>query len=215
MNNLFISIETLTNGYKPEILDILSLISILFSILVIINKNPVISVLFLIGLFFTISCYLITLGISFIGLAYLLVYVGAVSILFLFIVMLINVRISELFTNTSNSIFLAIIIIITFNYAIISLLPHNITRFSNLIVDNIMNNIFIQFDSFAYFNLYKLKIFFVTGNVWDSNLAENTHISSLGNVLYTNYSIWLILASIILLLAMIGSIVITIKPKKL
>ena len=215
MNNLFISIETLTNGYKPEILDILSLISILFSILVIINKNPVISVLFLIGLFFTISCYLITLGISFIGLAYLLVYVGAVSILFLFIVMLINVRISELFTNTSNSIFLAIIIIITFNSAIIYLLPHNITRFSNLIVDNIMNNIFILFDSFAFFNLYKLKIFFVTGNVWDSNLAESTHISSLGNVLYTNYSIWLILASIILLLAMIGSIVITIKPKKL
>jgi NADH-ubiquinone oxidoreductase chain 6 len=78
-----------------------------------------------------------------------------------------------------------------------------------------MNNIFILFDSFAYFNLSKLKIFFVTGNVWDSNLAENTHISSLGNVLYTNYSIWLILASIILLLAMIGSIVITIKPKKL
>jgi NADH-ubiquinone oxidoreductase chain 6 len=165
MNNLFIYIETLTNGYKPEILDILSLISILFSILVIINKNPVISVLFLIGLFFTISCYLITLGISFIGLAYLLVYVGAVSILFLFIVMLINVRISELFTNTSNSIFLAIIIIITFNSAIIYLLPHNITRFSNLIVDNIMNNIFILFDSFAFFNLYKLKIFFVTGNV--------------------------------------------------
>jgi NADH-ubiquinone oxidoreductase chain 6 len=78
-----------------------------------------------------------------------------------------------------------------------------------------MNNIFILFDSFAYFNLSKLKILFVTSNVWDSNLAENTHISSLGNVLYTNYSIWLILASIILLLAMIGSIVITIKPKKL
>ena len=159
------SIETLTNGYKPEILDILSLISIIFGILVIINKNPVISVLFLIGLFFTISCYLITLGISFIGLAYLLVYVGAVSILFLFIVMLINVRISELFTNTNNSIFLAIIIIITFNYAVINILPHNITRFNNLIVDNIMNNIFILFDSFAYFNLSKLKILFVTGNV--------------------------------------------------
>jgi NADH-ubiquinone oxidoreductase chain 6 len=165
MNNLFMSIETLTNGYKPEILDILSLISIIFGIFVIINKNPVISVLFLIGLFFTISCYLITLGISFIGLAYLLVYVGAVSILFLFIVMLINVRISELFTNTNNSIFLAIIIIITFNYAVINILPHNITRFNNLIVDNIMNNIFILFDSFAYFNLSKLKILFVTGNV--------------------------------------------------
>jgi NADH-ubiquinone oxidoreductase chain 6 len=55
------------------------------------------------------------LGINFIGLSYLLVYVGAVSILFLFILMLINVRISELVTNNSNSIPLAILITIFVN----------------------------------------------------------------------------------------------------
>src|SRR6201746_2933961 len=116
MNTLYILIETYTNGYRVEVLDIISLISVLCGILVIISKNPIVSVLFLIGLFLSISSYLIMLGMNFIGLSYLLVYVGAVSILFLFILMLINIRISELFSDTSNSIALAIIIAISFNY---------------------------------------------------------------------------------------------------
>jgi NADH-ubiquinone oxidoreductase chain 6 len=57
------------------------------------------------------------------------------------------------------------------------------------------------------------KLSFVSSNVWDGNLAETSHITSIGNIMYTNYSIWLILTSIILLLAMVGTIVITIKQK--
>src|SRR6201999_3450628 len=116
MNNIFLLNETFTNGYRAEILDIISLVAILCGILVIISKNPIVSVLFLIGLFLSIAGYLMILGLNFIGLSYLLVYVGAVSILFLFILMLINVRISELLSNTRNSIPLAIFITISFNY---------------------------------------------------------------------------------------------------
>ena len=64
MNNLFILYETYTNGYKADILDIISLSAILCAIFVIISKNPIVSVLFLIGLFASISCYLILLGLS-------------------------------------------------------------------------------------------------------------------------------------------------------
>jgi NADH-ubiquinone oxidoreductase chain 6 len=78
-------------------------------VFVIISKNPIISVLFLIGLFLCISAYLMLSGMTFIGIAYLLVYIGAVSILFLFILMLINVRISELQGNTNNSLPLALV----------------------------------------------------------------------------------------------------------
>lgn len=223
MDSLYILIETFTNGYVVGSLDIVSLVSVLSGILVIISKNPVVSVLFLIGLFLSISSYLIILGLNFIGLSYLLVYVGAVSILFLFILMLINVRISELLSNTSNSIPLAIIIAISYNYPVYQILPYSITAFNSYTINlsNILNN--IEYSNYSNYlkNFFKFRgveqdngeIFFVTSKVWDSYLSETTHITSIGNIMYTSYSIWLILTSIILLLAMVGAIVITIKQK--
>src|SRR5205807_1993743 len=121
---LYILKEIIFNGYKDIFLDFLYIIAIICGILVIISKNPIVSVLFLIGLFLSISCYLILLGLNFIGLSYLLVYIGAVSILFLFILMLINIRISELLIDTSNSIPLAIILGISFNYSVNNILPY-------------------------------------------------------------------------------------------
>jgi NADH-ubiquinone oxidoreductase chain 6 len=143
MNSLFLLNETFTNGYRSETLDIFSLAAILSGILVIISKNPIVSVLFLIGLFLSIASYLMILGLNFIGLSYLLVYVGAVSILFLFILMLINVRISELLSNTSNSIPLAIFIAISFNYPVYQILPYSIASFNSQTVDlnNTLNDI--------------------------------------------------------------------------
>jgi NADH-ubiquinone oxidoreductase chain 6 len=109
----------------------ISIFAVFCAISVIINKNPIISVLFLIGLFASISCYLIMLGLSFIGLSYLIVYIGAVSILFLFILMLINIRISELQSDTNNSIPLTIIIGISLSYFLFQLLPYDIAILSN------------------------------------------------------------------------------------
>ena len=137
INNLFIIYETYTDGYRADILDIISLSAILCGILVIISKNPIVSVLFLIGLFASISCYLIMLGLSFIGLSYLIVYIGAVSILFLFILMLINIRISELLSETNNDIPLAIITVLLFYNIIGQTLPSNLTE--NTIVSYLSN----------------------------------------------------------------------------
>src|SRR6201747_263562 len=131
MVNLFILNETFTNGLNYSVINLISLTSILCGVFIIISKNPIVSVLFLIGLFLNIAGYLMLLGINFIGLSYLLVYVGAVSILFLFILMLINVRISELTTDNSNSIPLAIMIGILFNVTLYKLLPTNISSIFN------------------------------------------------------------------------------------
>jgi NADH-ubiquinone oxidoreductase chain 6 len=87
---------------------------ILFGLFVIISKNPIISVFFLIILFLSISIYLILTGIVYIGISYLLVYIGAVSILFLFTLMLIDIRISELLIETNNNLYLSINISILF-----------------------------------------------------------------------------------------------------
>ena len=219
---LFLLNEVYTNGYIWNILDIISILAVFCAISVIINKNPIISVLFLIGLFASISCYLIMLGLSFIGLSYLIVYIGAVSILFLFILMLINIRISELQSDTNNSIPLTIIIGISLSYSLFQLLPYDIAILSNF-NSNLNNDLFgFSFNGASsednnsnfIFNTNKYKdLFFTTSKMWDGNLAESNHITTIGNIMYTNYNIWLIIASFILLLAMVGAIIITIKQK--
>lgn len=178
-------------GFFTVFLDLIVILSVTSGIFIIISKNPIVSVLHLIMLFSCISCYLIFLGINFIGLSYLLVYVGAVSILFLFILMLINIRVSELISNTNNNIPLAILVILALYIPYNNLLPNTKTDF------------FYNFSN----------IFFVSSNNWDNKLVDTLDITSIGNVMYTSYSIWLLITSIILLLAMVGSIVITIKQK--
>ena len=216
MNSLFVINETITNGYRILLLDLISIASIISGILVIISKNPVVSVLFLIGLFLGLACYLIILGISFIGLSYLLVYVGAVSILFIFILMLINVRVSELLSNTSNVIPLALLTGICFIYPVYQILPYSLTAlnlnnlFLNIYISNGYSNYLSNIISYSGDNK---SIVFVTSMLWDGSLSETAHITSLGNIMYTSYSIWLIITSVILLLAMVGAIVITIKQK--
>jgi len=167
MNSIFIIKETFTSGYRVEILDIISIISIISGIFVIISKNPIISVLFLIGLFLSISSYLIILGMNFIGLSYLLVYVGAVSILFLFILMLINVRISELLSDTSSNIPLAVLIIIAFNYPIYKMLPYSIVAFNSYTID--FNNSFINIFYNSYSNFFN-KTLFLSNNSDDGEI---------------------------------------------
>jgi len=208
MYNFYVMSGSYINSYLIEMLNFFFLLSVLCGIFVIISRNPVISILYLIGLFSSIACYLIILGLNFIGLSYLIIYIGAVSILFLFILMLINVRISELQNNTSNSLPLAAMIIIFFNYVLsYDSLTHNIIN------NNIMNifwNYIITHNK-IYFDIE--NTFLVTSKIWDGYLIDNNHITSIGNILYTSHSLWLIIASLILLLAMTGAIIITINQE--
>jgi len=169
MLNLFF-LPSVFNGFSPELLNILIVISLLAGVFIIISKK-------------------------FIGLSYLLVYVGAVSILFLFILMLINIRVSELISDTNNNIPLAILTILGFFIPYNKILPDTKIAY-NLDILNKDRSISI-----------------VSSNNWDSNLIDTYDIINIGNVMYTNLSMWLIITSIILLLAMVGSIVITVKQK--
>lgn len=189
VHNIFI-INDISNGFHPIFLYIIILISLVAGILIITTKNPIVSVLYLILLFASISCYLIFAGLKFLGLSYLLVYVGAVSILFLFILMLINIRVSELISNTSNSIPLSILTVIAFYVPLSEMLPVN---------ENVYEN--------------EKSVYYVSSNSWDGTISDISDITSIGNIMYTSHSMWLIVTSIILLLAMVGSIVITIKQK--
>lgn len=188
------------DGFNVNFLYIIALISMVSGILIVVTKNPIVSVLYLILLFSSISCYLIFIGLTFIGISYLLVYVGAVSILFLFILMLINIRVSELIGDTNNNIPLAIITFLAFFVPMGNALPMSGNKSENII------------------NLYSIdkqpsQIYYVSSHYWDNNIVDVTDITSIGNIMYTSHFIWLMITSVILLLAMVGSIVITVKQK--
>lgn len=190
------------NGFFSGFLLLISAISLLSAVLIIITKNPIVSVLYLILLFSSVACYLIFIGISFIGLSYLLVYVGAVSILFLFILMLINIRVSELISDTSNNIPLAILTTLALFIPLSNVLPDNkiyLNKTSVSTYDTLFHS--------------EKQVSYVSSNNWDGSLVDISDIMSIGNIMYTSHSIWLLITSIILLLAMVGSIIITIKQK--
>ena len=78
------------------IIDFLALGTLFSSILSITFKNPVISVIFLILTFVQAAGYLIFIGINFIGISYIIIYVGAIAVLFLFVIMLLNIKLTDI-----------------------------------------------------------------------------------------------------------------------
>ena len=192
------------NQLYLTIVNTIEIFFLLSGLSVIITKNPIVSVLFLISLFLLVSIYLITIGIHFIGISYLLVYIGAVSILFLFILMLIDIRISELHTETMNNILISLLLGI-FIYVPISLIFINV---------NIgINNIFVWYIYKTFVNVSNEYISYISHNSWEGFIVENIDITAIGNILYTNISLWLIVSLLILLLAMVGAIVINLDIK--
>lgn len=79
-----------------SLIDIASLVAVVCGILVITSKNPVMSVLFLISVFLSVALYLVLHGTAYLGLAYIIIYVGAIAILFLFVIMMLNIKTSDL-----------------------------------------------------------------------------------------------------------------------
>lgn len=110
------------------LLDVLAFGAVLSGILVITAKNPVISVLFLISVFINVAGYLVLLGVAYLGLAYLIIYVGAIAILFLFVIMMLNLRLVELIDTGqeyTQNLPLGAIIGALFFFELLSILPFN------------------------------------------------------------------------------------------
>src|SRR5271155_2118483 len=117
---------------KNIILDILAFGTLLSSVLVITSKNPVIAVIFLISVFVNAAGYLIILGIGFIGISYIIVYIGAIAVLFLFVIMMINIKIIDILetgNQYTKTLPLALCIGSLFIYEIFTILPFS---FNNL-----------------------------------------------------------------------------------
>lgn len=195
-----------------SLLDIFAFGSVLAGTLVITSANPVVAVLFLVTVFVLAACYLLTLGVSFVGLTYLIVYVGAVAVLFLFVVMILNIRISEIVavgTEHTKNIPLGFFVGSLFIFEFVSLLPIYFIEFVQSFFTS-ATTIFIN-NSFTSLNYVNLVF---TGPQADTGFTTFTQIQALGQGLYSHGSLNLLLASIVLLLAIIGPILICLKTDK-
>ena len=166
---------------------IFSFIAIISSIMVTVSKNTVHSVFFLILDFISISCLFIMIGAEFLGMIMLIVYVGAVAVLFLFVVMMLNVaqQKNEWFISSKNG-----------SHIPVGLIVSLIIFFELIIVIGGWK--------------YKPDLFDINNSVNNFSVS-NTH--SLGQVLYTDYIHVFQLSGMILLVAMIGAIVLTFRKR--
>ena len=167
---------------------VFSIIAVVSAVMVTVSKNTVHSVFFLILDFISISCLFIMIGAEFLGMIMLIVYVGAVAVLFLFVVMMLNVaqQTNQWFISKENS-----------NHIPIGLLISVVIFFELIIVIGGWK--------------YKPDLFDEV-NLSIVNDVSNTH--SLGMVLYTDYIHIFQISGMILLIAMIGAIVLTFRQRE-
>ncbi len=108
--------------------NMLAFATLLSSVFSITSKNPVISVIFLISTFVSGAGYLMLIGINFVGISYIIVYVGAIAVLFLFVIMMINIKLTDILETGSQytkNLPLAIAIGSLFIFIIFSIIPFN------------------------------------------------------------------------------------------
>ena len=164
-----------------------SIIAIVSAIMVTASKNTVHSVFFLILDFISISCLFIMIGAEFLGMIMLIVYVGAVAVLFLFVVMMLNVaqQKNQWFLSEESSKHIPV----------------------GLIISTL---IFVELIIVVGGWKYKPDLFDINNSI-EINNVSNTH--SLGQVLYTDYIHIFQISGMILLVAMIGAIVLTFRKR--
>ena len=164
-----------------------SFVAIISAIMVTVSKNTVHSVFFLILDFISISCLFIMIGAEFLGMIMLIVYVGAVAVLFLFVVMMLNVA------QQTNQWFLS-------------------SQSSGHIPIGLIISAIIFFELIIVIGGWKYKPDLLEKiNTQSLGSISNTH--SLGQILYTDYIHVFQISGMILLVAMIGAIVLTFRQR--
>ena len=167
---------------------IFSIIAVISAIMVTVSKNTVHSVFFLILDFISISCLFIMIGAEFLGMIMLIVYVGAVAVLFLFVVMMLNVA------QQKNQWFIS-------------------KESSGHIPVGLIISVIIFFELIIVIGGWKYKPDLLNStNLFIDKGVSNTH--SLGQVLYTDYIHVFQISGMILLIAMIGAIVLTFRQRE-
>lgn len=182
------------------IFTIFSSFCLLSSIFVIFSKNPIFSVLFLIFTFICVTCLLFTLNLEFLPISFIVVYVGAIAVLLLFVIMMLNIKLSELSADSKSLLPFALIFGCFLFFEVIFLFQN---EFANLKLFNFGNNFFLA-DSLNSVN---------NNTTFLNFLSLFSNVKTIAFTLFSDYLFCFFLSSLILLLAMVGTIVLTLKKR--
>ena len=201
------------------LINILAFATLLSGVFSITSKNPVISVTFLIGTFVLSAGYLILIGVNFVGISYIIVYVGAIAVLFLFVIMMINIKLTDILETGSQytkTLPLALAVGYLFIFIIFSIIKFNFNNvpFLSIFLDKItsLNLLFSAEQSSALIKIDLINSIinnFYYSSSSDSLITIFQQIEALGHNLYTYGAVLLITLSVILLLAMFATIIIS------
>ena len=202
-------------------INLLAFGTLLSSVFSITSKNPVVSVIFLITTFVQAAGYLILIGINFIGISYVVIYVGAIAILFLFVIMMINIKLTDILetgAQYTKNLPLAIAIGSLFIFILFTIIPFNFNNVPALsfLLDKItyLNSVLLSSDVVSINLINSIVNNYSVTSLSDVIITDFQQIEALGHGLYTYGAVLLITLSVILLLAMYATIVIS-KPKKI
>lgn len=185
---------------KSVLQEILIFASISSAILVIISKNPVISVIYLISLVLNTALYLIVKGIYYIGISYILIYIGAIIVLFLFVIMMINIRLTDIleigFEYTKN-IPLGLTVSGLLLFELINVLPSYLNTLSFPLESNLITLVREFLVSLTY-TFYNTIISLINGTISATGLQETiinseyymNNLNILGNLSSLTFNNW-------------------------
>ena len=168
--------------------------------LVVSARNPMHSILFLVLVFCNSAGLLLLLETEFLAMLFLIVYVGAIAILFLFVVMMLNIRVTELKESILRYLPIGGLILVLFFFEVLSIINEDLVPFFSASNLNLGNQLF----------LLQPELNLV---VWGNMINPTTNIEAIGELLFTYYFYAFLMASLILLVAMIGAILLTIRKQ--
>jgi NADH-quinone oxidoreductase subunit J len=177
-----------------------SSLAVISSSFVIFTTNPVFSALFLVLSFCNVSSLLFLLQIDFLPIVFLVVYVGAIVVLFLFVLMMLNIKITEFRTERLHYVSLM------FVFGLVFIVESLVIFCFELIPLNI-------FDSNHYNYITDLVVVSSSSSEFSSFSIDRNNIAVLGEMLFSEFYLYFLLSSFILLLAMIAAITSTLDKK--
>nr|YP_009110272.1 NADH dehydrogenase subunit 6 [Geotrichum candidum]CDI44089.1 NADH dehydrogenase subunit 6 [Geotrichum candidum] len=196
MLNQMMELMNTHNQYNNNLMMLLEYLSVMSALSVMFSSNAMVSMMYLMSLYMNVSMYLYFTGLGVMGLLYMLVYVGAMAMLFLFMLSLMNLKMSELsVTSNKQDMMFMLMMLMTLMY--ISNYVLNVESINDMMS---LNNNDLIGESVEMYNVLNIN--------WN-DLSSYSELKIIGELLYTQYSMTMLMMGLMLLLAIMGVMIMT------